>query len=123
MKKTLLVSLATMLVLGLNAQEDQVLMTIDGEPVYLSEFEYIFSKNDVGAAVAADPASMQPTSESAGAIADASKQAAEQSKRKKEYLELFTNFKLKVHEAEVLGYDTTESFRKEFVSVFQIIDF
>ncbi len=114
MKKTLLVSLATMLVLGLNAQEDQVLMTIDGEPVYLSEFEYIFSKNDVGAAVAADPASMQPASESAGAIADASKQAAEQSKRKKEYLELFTNFKLKVHEAEVLGYDTTESFRKEF---------
>ena len=105
MKKTMLVALATMMLGGVQAQtahpagsqQEQVLMTIDGEPIYLSEFEYIFSKNS-------------------DAAADNGKSESE---KKKEYLELFTNFKLKVHEAHVLGYDTTESFRKEFEQYIQ----
>ena len=74
-------------VAGIFAQEDKVLMTIDGKPVMLSEFEYIYQKN--------------------------SQEAAGSQKSMEEYLDLFVNFKLKVTEAERRGIDTTEAFIKE----------
>lgn len=69
------------------AQEDQVLMTINGEPVMASEFLYIYEKNNQENNV--EKKSMQ------------------------DYLELFVNFKLKVTEAIAQGVDTTEAFKKE----------
>lgn len=69
------------------AQDDQVLMTINGKPVMTSEFLYIYQKNNQDATM--DQKSID------------------------EYLDLFINFKLKVAEAEAQGCDTTEAFRKE----------
>ncbi len=62
-------------------------MTIDGKPVMLSEFKYIYEKN--------------------------SQEAAGGQKSLEEYLDLFVNFKLKVTEAEHRGIDTTAAFLKE----------
>ena len=73
--------------LGMRAQDDKVLMTIDGKPVMLSEFQYIYEKN--------------------------SQEAAGSQKSLEEYLDLFVNFKLKVTEAEHRGIDTTQAFIKE----------
>ncbi len=67
--------------------EDPVLLTIDGQPVYQSEFEYIYYKNNTTDAI--DPKSID------------------------EYMEMFINFKLKVVEAEAQGLDTTSAFVKE----------
>lgn len=88
MKKTFI----TLLALGLTAalpaqQQDEVLMTIDGQPVMASEFMYIYEKNNQEAS--ADPKSMD------------------------EYLELFTRFKLKVAEAEAERLDTAQAFAEE----------
>ena len=69
------------------AQEDKVLMTINGEPVMLSEFLYIYEKNN--------------------------QETSLEKKSKEEYLDLFINFKLKVTEAIAQGVDTTEAFAKE----------
>ena len=69
------------------AQEDKVLLTINGEPVMASEFLYIYEKNNQENNV--EKKSMQ------------------------DYLELFVNFKLKVTEAIAQGVDTTEAFKKE----------
>ena len=87
MKKTLVAFVMMLSVAGMHAQEDQVLMTIDGKPVMLSEFEYIYQKN--------------------------SQEAAGGQKSLDEYLDLFVNFKLKVTEAEHRGIDTTAAFLKE----------
>ena len=87
MKKTLITIAAALCVLGAQAQEDKVLMTIDGKPVMLSEFQYIYEKN--------------------------SQEAAGSQKSMEEYLDLFVNFKLKVTEAEHRGIDTTAAFIKE----------
>ena len=86
--RRILLSLAV-LSLGLNmsAQEDKVLMTIDGKPVMASEFMYIYEKNN--------------------------QESALEQKNIDEYLDLFINFKLKVREAEANGIDTTEAFKKE----------
>ena len=70
------------------AQENAVLLTIEGDEITTSEFMAIYQKNNVE-------------------IESADKKSIE------EYLELYLNFKLKVHEAEVLGYDTVPSFVKE----------
>lgn len=86
--KRILMSLAVLsLGLNLTAQEDKVLMTIDGQPVMASEFLYIYEKNN--------------------------QESALEQKNMDEYLDLFINFKLKVHEAEANGIDTTEAFKKE----------
>lgn len=87
MKKVVLTLVAALCVLGMRAQEDKVLMTIDGQPVMLSEFKYIYEKN--------------------------SQEAAGSQKSLEEYLDLFVHFKLKVTEAERRGIDTTEAFLKE----------
>jgi peptidyl-prolyl cis-trans isomerase SurA len=66
---------------------DPVLMTVDGVGVPRSEFEAIYKKNNKDAAV--------------------TKEALD------EYLELFTNYKLKVRAAESMGMDTVAKFRNE----------
>ena len=68
-------------------RKDPVLMTIDGKEVTTSEFMYIYRKNNSESTI--DQKSLD------------------------EYLELFTNFKLKVAEAESEGIDTTAAFKKE----------
>lgn len=71
-----------------NAQQaEEILMWIDDEPITKSEFLYIYEKNQ------------QPQ--------DSGKTSM------REYLDLFVNFKLKVHEAEKLEMDTTAAFQKE----------
>ena len=83
--------LAAAIVLGMGAtamaQEDKVLMTINGETVTASEFLYIYQKNN--------------------------QETTMDKKTMDEYLDLFINFKLKVAEAKAQGIDTTASFLKE----------
>lgn len=67
--------------------DDPVLMTIDKKPVTLSEFEYLYHKNN-------------------------SQQIQQQSLD--EYVDMFVTYKLKVADAEAAGIDTTASFLKEF---------
>ena len=67
---------------------DDVLMTIAGKPVNVSEFMNIYQKNNVK-----------------GENVD--------KKSLNEYLDLFINFKLKVRQAEDLGLDTMTSFINE----------
>ena len=70
-----------------NAQKDKTIITINEEPVFKSEFEYVFKKNNED-----DTITRQELDE---------------------YMELFINYKLKVQEAEDLGMDTVQSFVKE----------
>ena len=70
MKKTFLsIVLMGASLLGF-AQEDKVLMTINGEPIMASEFLYIYEKNN--------------------------QETSLEKKSMEEYLDLFINFKLKV---------------------------
>lgn len=68
---------------------DPVLMTINGQPVLRSEFEYSYNKNN-----------------SDGVI---------DKKNVEEYAELFINYKLKVAAALEAHYDTIKSFQTEFL--------
>ena len=89
MKKTLLALLCIVhcaLCINLKAQEE-VLMTINGEPITKSEFAYIYNKNNNDNAI--------------------------DKKTLDEYVELFVNFKLKVAEAKAQGLDTTPAFKRE----------
>ena len=67
--------------------QDEVLLTIDNKPFLRSEFERIYHKNN--------------------------NVPGYESKSVEEYLDLFINFKLKVLEAERLGYDTLKTFITE----------
>ena len=69
------------------AQKDPVVLEIDGKPVTKSEFLQIYLKNNPDPKF--DKASLD------------------------EYVEMFTKFKLKVAEAEKLGYDTLPKLKKE----------
>ena len=68
------------------AQKDYV-VTLDGNPISIDEFEYYYNKNNSN-----DFQQKMPV---------------------KEYLELFINFKLKVHEAYMLQLDTAQAFKQE----------
>lgn len=70
------------------AQTDPVIMTINGQPVLRSEFEYSYNKNN-----------------SEGVI---------DKKSVLEYVDLFVNYKLKVCAAMDAKYDTLTSFKQEF---------
>lgn len=73
---------------GINAQDnDPVLMTVGKRNIRKSEFEAVYHKNN--------------------------NNAKADEKALNEYLELYTNFRLKVAEAEELGLDTTEAFKSE----------
>ncbi len=71
------------------AQENDILLTIDGQNISKAEFEYIYKKNN------------------SNLYKDTDK------KTPKEYLDLFINFKLKVIEAENLKMDTSQTFINE----------
>jgi len=82
-----IISLFILLSVGLLAQDNATIMTINGDQVTRSEFEAIYKKNNKEADVS--PAALD------------------------EYAELFVNFKLKVKEAESLKMDTVKQFVKE----------
>jgi peptidyl-prolyl cis-trans isomerase SurA len=65
---------------GHNDPEDPIVLTIDGEGIHKSEFLYIYTKNNP-----------EPSYKSSDLD---------------DYMELFINYKLKVKEAQNLGYDT-----------------
>lgn len=71
-----------------SATEDPVIMKIDGQNVYKSEFEYIYHKNN--------------------------STASKEQKSLDEYVDLFVNYKLKVCDAEHLGYKDKPSFISEY---------
>lgn len=70
------------------ADNDPVLMTVDGHDIHVSEFQYLYNKN-----------STQQT----------------QPQTLDEYLQMFIDYKLKVADAEHAGIDTLESFQKEYL--------
>ncbi|MBQ1799997.1 MAG: peptidylprolyl isomerase, partial [Prevotella sp.] len=72
------------------AQEDPVIMKINGQPVSRSEFEYSYNKNN-----------------SEGVI---------DKKSVEEYVDLFVNYKLKVEAAKDAHLDTLKTFKDEFTS-------
>lgn len=69
------------------SKKDPVLMKVNGKPVTLSEFEYMYHKNN-------------------------QQQVAQQPLEK--YVDMFTTYKLKVADAEAAGIDTTQAFIKEY---------
>lgn len=79
------ISLATF---AQTAATDPVIMTVNGKPVYKSEFENVYKKNS-GKEVSKEPKSV------------------------KEYVDLFSTFKMKVFEAEANGLDTNITFKTE----------
>ena len=87
MKNTFLFILALGLTFNIFGQTDAIIMEIDGKPVTKSEFLQIYLKNNNDPKY--DQASMD------------------------EYMDLFRKFKLKVAEAEALGYDTIPRLKKE----------
>lgn len=70
-------------------ESDAVLFTLDGEQVYVSDFLYVYNKNNNN---------------------DKDKFSKESLE---DYLKLYVNFRLKVHEAEELGMDTISSLNAE----------
>ncbi len=88
MKKLLLLFCAAMVTLSMVAQaDDPIVMTVNGEDVTRSEFEYSYNKNNTDLVV--DKASLD------------------------EYVELFVNYKLKVAAAKEAQLDTMAAFQKE----------
>ncbi|TNE95683.1 MAG: peptidylprolyl isomerase, partial [Bacteroidetes bacterium] len=87
MKRLIVVLSSLFITIGVFAQQDPVIMTIDGKPVTKSEFLQIYLKNNPDPKF--DKASLD------------------------EYVELFKKFKLKVIEAEALGYDTIPKLARE----------
>lgn len=67
---------------------EPVIMTINGKPVYKSEFENVYKKNS-------------------------GKEINKEQKSVKEYVDLFSTFKMKVFEAEANGLDTNSAFKTE----------
>ncbi|MBI3136783.1 MAG: peptidyl-prolyl cis-trans isomerase [Bacteroidetes bacterium] len=87
LKLTLFALCAATISVAQDQAKDPVIMTIDGAPVYQSEFIYIYTKNN-------------PCVSYAKEDLDA-------------YMQLFINYKLKVKEAERLGYDTIPKLKTE----------
>ena len=90
MRKTILLFVSFICCFGLFAQNEPVIMTVNGVPVYRSEFEYSYNKNN-----------------SEGVI---------DKKSVSEYVDLFVNYKLKVVAALDARMDTLSSFKKEFAT-------
>lgn len=87
--KSLILLALTLFTFGAYAQiDDPILFTVDNTPVHISEFKYIYTKTN-------------------GKEADFSEASL------KEYLDLYTNFKLKVQKARQLQLDTIKSLQQE----------
>jgi peptidyl-prolyl cis-trans isomerase SurA len=87
MKQLILIAVLSCLSLTVSAQKDPVVMSIDGKPVTQTEFLQIYTKNNPNPSFDKDSLDR--------------------------YMELFQVFKLKVAEAEALGYDTIPRLKKE----------
>ena len=88
--KSPLLILSALIVLTMSSLaqvNDPVIMTISGNPILKSEFEYIYNKNNSNSSL--------------------------DKKTLEEYVDLFVNFKLKVEAAKAQGIDTTKSFLNE----------
>ncbi|MCC9137218.1 peptidylprolyl isomerase [Pontibacter silvestris] len=90
----LLVAVAALLMAGCtttkkNDSKEPVIVTLGSQPVSSSEFRYVYEKNNAGSEDAYTRESLN------------------------DYLNLYTNFKLKVLEAESRGLDTTTAFKRE----------
>jgi peptidyl-prolyl cis-trans isomerase SurA len=81
--------LLTTLAGNAGADDGETLFTIDGDPVTVGEFEYIYNKNNFN------------------------NKADYSEKSLREYLELYINFRLKVKEAEALGLDEDAKLQSE----------
>ena len=88
MKKTLLLLFSLVCGASLHAQDDPVVMRVNGQPVLRSEFEYNYNKNN-----------------SEGVV---------DKKSVEEYAQLYADYKLKVMAAKDARLDTLSSFQKEF---------
>jgi peptidyl-prolyl cis-trans isomerase SurA len=89
--KLLLISAIVAAIFTFNAfANDPIVVTIDNQNITQSEFVRIYNKNN--------------------------NNASYDLKSLKDYMELFINYKLKVVEAEHLGFDTASSFKSEFKS-------
>lgn len=91
-KKTFIISaIAASAILSATAAKttDPVVMTVNGKDIRLSEFEYLYQKNN-------------------------QQQLAPQTLD--DYIDMFVVYKLKVAEAEAAGLDKTDEFRKEYDS-------
>ena len=90
MKKVLLLSVLTFLFFATQSfgQTDPVLFTVDGKPVTVSEFNYIYTKTN-------------------GNMADFTQASV------MEYLDLYTRFKMKVARARDMKLDTIPSLQEE----------
>ena len=89
--KTRIITAALLLVAtaaGAQTKDDPVIMTINGEAVPRSEFEYSYNKNNTDGVI--DKKSVE------------------------EYVDLFVDYKLKVQEAIKLQLDTIQSLKKEY---------
>ncbi len=75
---------------AVQAQDDPTIMTINGQPVSRSEFEYSYNKNNADGVI--------------------------DKKNVEEYVDLFVNYKLKVQAALDAKLDTLSSFKKEFLT-------
>ncbi len=84
----LLAGIFSLAFLATFAQDNRVLVTVGGEEISVDDFLYVYKKNNTQ-----------------GEVMD--------KKSVKEYLDLYINFKLKVKEAENLGYDTVQAFIDE----------
>ena len=90
MKKYLFAASAGVLAaiaLAAGKNSDAVLMKVNGTPVMVSEFEYLYGKNN--------SQQLKPQT-----IDD--------------YLPMFVNYKLKLADAKAMGLDTTATFKTEF---------
>ncbi len=90
MKKSTLgiLTLSAITLTSIAQTSEPVIMTINGKPVYKSEFENVYKKNS-------------------------GKEVSKEQKSVKEYVDLFSTFKMKVFEAEANGLDTNSAFKTE----------
>jgi peptidyl-prolyl cis-trans isomerase SurA len=87
MRTLIIIIVSLFYVLEASSQKDKVVLTIADDPIYKSEFEYVFRKNNSDTIITRSDLD--------------------------EYMDLFINYKLKVKEAEMLGKDTARAFVKE----------
>ena len=88
-KFVLILLLVAILPVNAQSKKDKVLLTIEDQPIYSSEFLRVYNKNkDVV--------------------------SEENKKNMTEYLDLFINYKLKLKEARDLKLDTVKSYLSEF---------
>lgn len=88
MKRLIGLAFSALLYTSLSFAQSPVIMTVNNENITLDEFQEIFWKNK--------------------------KEKVTNKEELDEYIELFTNFRLKVEAAEAEGLDTTKKFKAEF---------